>query len=149
MGEWSEEITQSSFIPVLYINPELPRRSAELKRKHPSGDDWFTRPCYHIRLHINNINSWRAAALHAAFAIATHPTAGHDLHPSRVIRWLINAHTRTENRNRLPECIVMWLTHNWMTENETIKKNNHIKHDWKSVILRSCSPCSHKQGQGG
>lgn len=52
MGGWSEEITQSSLLPVLYINPELPRRSTELKQKQPSGDDGFTPPCYHVSLHI-------------------------------------------------------------------------------------------------
>lgn len=81
-------------------------------------------------------NNWHAAMLHVVFTITTRPTAGHDLHPSWAIRWLINARTRTKSRNELPECIVMRLNHNWMAENKIIKKNNnHINQVWKSVIL--------------
>lgn len=78
-------------------------------------------------------NNWHAATL--SFTITTRPTAGHDLNPNRAIRWLMNTHTRTESRDEVPECVVMRLNHNWMAENKTIKKKNHIKHVWKSVIL--------------
>lgn len=45
----SEGITQSDLRPALSINPDLPRRRAELKWKHASADDTSTQACFHVR----------------------------------------------------------------------------------------------------